>query len=463
MRQGFNTKPGARPINYKNMLLDTLATANKTTEVTIHPITRNQFELPTPPKFSKKNPLKISFHVGKEYIRRFTYQETNQKKSIIKYYFNPLLSEYKGRLISDEINPRSHGEDCLKSAVAKAIEQTLIDNPSDFFLANRGITIIASEVKINETTGAVELLFDSETSQGLADGATTDAVIAKIQTLTPDLPNLTQARVNLEVFLHLEDRDRIASLVGGRNTSRQVRQWSLADFAGKFDWLKDILESPTSAFRNKVGYEENAGLDLTILDVLSLLTLFHEEFNNSDRSPAIAYAAKGRLDTRLNDDKLLEGYKKLTPIVPEILTLHDYIYTSFEQKYDEAFKGKSKLGKRTGIESRKQDEGYVLPLTGNEANYIIASSYIYPLLGAMRALVRYKKNQEAAWRSSPFRFFDMYGATLIKALIEQIEDSGATGNPNLAAKRKTTYDALFNLAQAKLFQPTEEEIENRKK
>lgn len=409
---------------------------------------RKKFVLPEPPEITKKNPLKLIFHVGEQYLRKVQIKDDGQKKPIVKYFMSPLLSEWRGRMVPDRVNPRSHGPDCLTSHVAKEIEKTIHDKPEDFLHANRGLTILADELKFDKDTGNVELILTDPEMHGIADGATTDAVIAKVQAQDEESQNLQHARVNLEVVLNLEDRDRIASLVAGRNTSRQVRQWSLADFSGKFDWLKDILEN-NNQFKGKIGYEENAGKDVTVLDVLSILTLFHPEFNDPDKSLAIAYANKGRLNTRLDDPELLAGYHSLKPIIAEILNLHDYIYVHFETKYDEAFKGKSKLGKRNGVDSRKQGEPFELPLTGAESNYVISSSYIFPLLGAFRALVQFsRKDGTAKWRRNAFNFFDEHGAALIRGLIEQIDEFVS---PNAAAKKKTTYSTLYNLAQAKLF------------
>jgi len=36
----------------------------------------------------------------------------------------------------------------------------------------------------------------------------------------------------------------------------KVTPWSMSDFKGSFNWIRDILEAPTSPFRDKVGMKK---------------------------------------------------------------------------------------------------------------------------------------------------------------------------------------------------------------
>jgi hypothetical protein len=447
----------------------------KVEETAIEPKPRKERPpvIPTPRSegVSGRKPIVMRFHVGKEFIRKFEIpQLDSRKKSTVVYHMYPLLSEWIGRTAPDGVNPRSHDPECLKSPVAKQIEQTILEKPEDFFLANRGSTLIADSVFFDGKTGDVEVCIIDPENQGLADGATTDAVIAKVQTQLareflenreasyiqlldvkggkiPEI--LKNGRVHLEVIENLDDRDRIANLVQGRNTSRQVRGWSMADFKGVFDWIKDILENDDE-FKNKVGYEENSPKDVSILDIISLITLFHPEFDEkdeagTDKAPTVAYANKGRMDSRLLDPELLKGYKNLIPVIQDTLRLHDYIYVNFEKAYDQAYKGKSRLGRRRGIESRLHDKPLILPLTGLPASYVIPSGFMFPLVAAFRALISHKGQKGCHWRLDPFEFWDKYGKVLVAELMEQIDAQG--GNPNVAGKRKLVYTALYSKAR----------------
>ena len=65
--------------------------------------------------------------------------------------------------------------------MAKAIEHTLRNEPEDFWLANRGGFLLADKVKFDPDRGQVEISLTDPEIHGLADGATTNAVIAKVQ------------------------------------------------------------------------------------------------------------------------------------------------------------------------------------------------------------------------------------------------------------------------------------------
>jgi hypothetical protein len=139
--------------------------------------------------------------------------------------------------------------------------------------------------------------------------------------------------------------------VQGRNTSRQVKSWTIADFKGSFDWIKDILDARDSEFRGMIGYEENAAASVNILEVLAILTLFHPMYDSKGKAPTIAYSSKGRMDQRLTDENAAPGYRLLAPILKDILRLHDHVYSTFHEKYSEAVPG-GKLGRRGKTENR---------------------------------------------------------------------------------------------------------------
>jgi len=401
---------------------------------------------------STENPIRIAFPVDKESIRKFVIHD--EGREIVIYHVYPRLSDCPGRKLPDDVNPRSHDEEALKSSVARGIETTILESPEDFFLANRGVTILAQDLRYDPQKGAVEITVADPSLQGVADGATTDAVLAKVQrdiaagaAKNESLPDglgmdwLKRGRIHLEVIVGLNDKERIDRMVLGRNTSRQVKPWSMSDFRGAFDWIREILEQSSCDLKGKVGYEENAGKPTTILDVLSILTLFHREFDDKRKAPTVAYSSKGRMDARLNDEKLQPGYKALAPIVVDILKLHDHVYAGFEKAYKDAKEGRAKLGRRAGIEQKK----HRLPLTSTEVNYVIPSGLIFPLLASLRALVGYNASGEAYWKTSPTRFFDKYGAELVGTLIEQLDMLG--GNPQTAGKKKPVYTALHDRAR----------------
>ncbi|MEX2286160.1 MAG: AIPR family protein [Planctomycetaceae bacterium] len=403
----------------------------------------------------------IRFAIDKDHYRRIEVEP-----GVIICHLYPTLTSWVGREAPDDVNPRSHEEQALSGSVPKAIEQTIRENPEDFYLANRGETILAQSVSFDPEKQAVEIVLTDHSGDaarhGVADGGTTDGVIARVQkeiaeacgveyrSLTADqIPGyLRNARVHLEVIVGLEDRERIERLVQGRNTSRQVKPWTIADFRGSFDWIKEILDGGDSPFRGKIGYEENAGAPVNILEVLAILTLFHPMYDSKGKAPTIAYSSKGRMDKRLTDENAAPGYRALGSILKDILNLHDYIYANFHAKYREAVPG-GRLGRRGKSDDRVFPKSpKTLPLSGLETQYQVPTGVLYPLLSSLRALVRYPKEDEkngATWRMDPFAFFDKNGAELMENLISQLEV--LQNNPQTMGKTKTVYTALHDRAR----------------
>jgi hypothetical protein len=399
----------------------------------------------------------VKFRIGKDHLRKF---EFPNGENIVIYHLYPTLAEWVGKAIPDDVNPRSHDLEMIHSSVANDIRETIRSRPEDFFLANRGATVIAESLRFDPVRGEVEIAISDPDIHGLADGATSDAVVEQVQRevatgrkfsdlVFEEVPEyLKRARFHVEVIVGLTTKERIGMLARGRNTSRQVKSWSLADFQGAFDWIRDILESPHSELKGRIGYEENAGREVTVLDVLSLMTLSSREWDDKGaglkrKAPTVAYSSKGRMDTRLQDETLAQHYRALAPILEDILKLHDYVYARFEDAYKDAMGG-GKLGRRRGVESRP-DNPVVLPLTGARSNYDIPNGYTFPLLASFRALVEYDDKGQAGWKSNPFRFFDDYGPELVQVLIEQIDNLG--GIPHLAGKSRAVYTSLHDRAK----------------
>ena len=223
---------------------------------------QSQIEVAAPVESAK--PKTIKFRVGKDHLRRF---EFPNGENITIYHLYPTLAEWMGKEIPDDVNPRSHDLDMVKSGVAKEIRRTLEEAPGDFFLANRGATVIAESLRFDPARSEVEIVIADPDIHGLADGATSDAVIALVQQAAADgrsfkaltheeIPaHLKEARFHVEVIVGITGREKIGIIARGRNTSRQVKSWSLADFKGAFDWISNILEK-SPAFAGRIGYEE---------------------------------------------------------------------------------------------------------------------------------------------------------------------------------------------------------------
>jgi hypothetical protein len=400
--------------------------------------------------------------LSKDHIRKMEVYDNGRSYTVFRIM--PFVRDWPAEKVPDGANPRSHEEECLRSSVAKAIKRTLLDTPNDFQLANRGGCLLADSLKFDAEREQITIVLSDPDVHGMADGATSNKVIAEVQAealTTKDveeradiLDSLRQARFNVEVVVGLTDHDRIMNLVRGRNTSIQVRPWSLSDFDHRFDWIKEIIDRKGGSFKDKVGWEENAGKDITVLDIIGIMTLFHPVFDDpaekKRRSPTMAFSSKGSNDKRIVDPKLEVGFRLLGNVLEDILDLHDYVYVNFHQVYEtfcREYRGQQIARLATKKKKGFEKKDTVLPLTGAVSEYRIDKGIIFPLLASLRCLLDFE-NGTARWITDPKKFFDEYGSDLMALLFEQYEL--CNHDPAKLGKSRSVYSVLHNEVRQKL-------------
>ena len=421
-------------------------------------------------------PHEFRIPASQEYTRNI--KDPNQIKGLESEGISTIHSLVKIRdfpsgLIPDKINPRSHEDIKMATKVPQAISETLTSDPDHFHLLNRGCLIVAKDAWYDNQTRMLHFVIESEDDHGMVDGATTDRVIStlKRQVSKADFQTLRDDEVPehfRRAFLHLEiisgpiDQDLRIMLADARNTSLQVKEFSLADLGGGFDWLKEIIEK--SEFHGKIRFRENEPKPVDIRTILALLTLFHPRWLELDRDPIVAYTGKGAVLDIYQDNTTNEGYRKLAPVVIDILKLYEDIQIKFQKAYNVAYGAngaKAKMGKRTEV--RHIDNlarAKVLPLTGQKTQNVLADGWIYPVLGSLRMLLEWPKNERTPvrWITDPFKFFDNNGHVLIYSLVERSAELGR--NPNATGKSKGVWIELRGIVENKVLKEKLHKLEN---
>ncbi len=356
-----------------------------------------------------------------------------------KFYVNVNVKDIPLEM-SLEYNPRNAD---TESRVSKNISESLLSESNNFNLLNRGLTVIADEAKIDGRRHCLELK-----NPILIDGGHTWAVIKKfiIPTLQMEKkPGFTDAFVEMKVLTNINS-DLAIELAESLNTSAQVKDVSLENLKGSFDWLKDAIKD--TPFHDKVSYKENELGEIDVRKIISILTLFHPNFVADE--PVIAYSSVQKCLSMWKDPEAQEGYQKLRPILVDILEFFDYVQLKFEDNYKKAggfnavnphYTPKSsavKMGKI--VEIKSVDEGFTLPFLRDTCYYKYPMGWIYPLVGSFKPLISFK-GSGAKWRMSPFDFYNEHGKNSISALLSTIKDLGRN-NPNYAGKNRLLYSKL---------------------
>ena len=208
-------------------------------------------------------------------------------------------------------------------------------------------------------------------------------------------------------------------------TGNAGKEYTLDDFKGEFDELKELLSS--EPFSEDIGYTENAFREYDVLDLIQRLTLFCTALypNTGDSQPIIAYRSKAKCLEQFVNEK--SKYLAMRPIISACFKLPDKIAVLLPE-----VSGSEKFGRFTF--ARRQNPEPTASLKGEarhrdvenwNSEYAISEAVIYPLTASLRVLVRSKSDGTIlGWRQDPVRFFKKNGRSLFKSVRRYYDDAG---------------------------------------
>jgi hypothetical protein len=213
---------------------------------------------------------------------------------------------------------------------------------------------------------------------------------------------LEQAQyVRVEILEGFGPED-IADLVRARNTSNAVRDQSLMELGGSFDLLKASLSK--TRYAKKVAYSEYEYMEdgsgepkpIDVRDVIAILMVFDKDHFDEKTHPINSYRSKEACLKHFKANQA--SFKKIYPIAPDILALYDEIHIQLPKLYNAQ---PGKFGNLTGVATIKSGKPKPqLAFSGKEADYGVPEGFVFPMLGAFRALVE-EKNGVYTWSKDP--------------------------------------------------------------
>lgn len=322
--------------------------------------------------------------------------------------------------ISKAPNPRVQNTDRQLYRTVRASLESADD--LSFHLKNKGITILARRVEYGEDKKTAGVYIGE--GDGIVDGGHTYEIVREAQSAgtCPD-----GQYVKFEVLVGVP-RSMAADITGGLNTAIQVDDASLMNLEGRFEWVKDILKN--TGFGSRIAYRQNEEGAYDIREILGLMTLFNVNKFPYPQHPKEAYVSKAKCLDLYRDDP--ESFKMLTPILVDILELHDYVHLKSRERYNEAEGGRAKGMK--GVYATKKRGVYEYVFTGQEADYTLYDGALYPMLGALRFLVEQKAGEPVySWKLPSFEdvkaFFDEVAPDLVKITYQTSLVYGRKPNP----------------------------------
>lgn len=309
-----------------------------------------------------------------------------------------------------------------------------------FHLKNIGIQLNAESVK--KLTGErYEINLPDEERHGVLNGGhTLELIVRRIKDGT--IPK--SQFIKVEVRTGVPD-EWLSEVAGGLNTALQVEDMSLDDLAGAFNWIKDALTG--EPYFEKIAWSENDAGEYDARDIVSLLTCFHIGLYPNDGSshPVEAYEKKSkaldqfRKDFELNDG---ESFKKLRPLLKDILKLHDTIQSEFPQIHNQ---NGGKAGNLNIVDRKSEGSAkdFEFIFTRKSAVMRLQTGPLYPLLAAFRWMVDETPEGDYQWRggfkSVQKRWRDT-APELVRKTVERSKELG--GNANAIGKSRTHWEAL---------------------
>ena len=113
-----------------------------------------------------------------------------------------------------------------KSIPYKEMVKTLETDASRFFLQNSGISVIATDVKVNKHEKTVKLHFEPNT--GIVNGGHTQLAVIDVK----EKRDVAQAKIKLEIIKYKFTPQELAVIAASRNTASNVKPYSTAEKKG---------------------------------------------------------------------------------------------------------------------------------------------------------------------------------------------------------------------------------------
>lgn len=299
----------------------------------------------------------------------------------------------------------------------KSVEET----PELFHLKNRGITYICEKFQYdNQSRNLIISIpnvpksrLDEETSQrfGIADGGHTFKVVEDV---SRDLETYQQLEEWAEPFVRVHFMASQADMgidevVEALNTSVQVKRFTLEEYRGKFDGLKEALIESNFDISH-VAFRENEDKPWQVTEIVQRLACFLKD-RWKITPPSSMYRSKEKaLQLFIGDD--VGEFKKLYPIIRDVVTFPEFIQSSLSENIE----GR-RLGKVKGV--KKQSKQFRRECTDYLSLYRMDAAIVLPMAAAFRTLLVIR-GDHYQWRVNPYEVFKHCADDLYEVLLGRI-------------------------------------------
>ncbi|HLF72245.1 MAG TPA: AIPR family protein [Dehalococcoidia bacterium] len=347
------------------------------------------------------------------------------------------------------------------SAVTKEISRSLATWDGTFHLLNRGITISAQAADYDNQTKLLTLVVPDEDRYGILDGGhTTHSIETVIQAGRPEGLELRPQFVRLEILIGAEDY--LGDIARARNTSMQVKLFSLKNKAGEFQWLK----SAVSPYDSKIRWSENDPQEFPVLELIQILAACNALQFGPNNHPIEAYKNSGKCLDYLLEPTDRYGYRRLAPVAKDVWKLYDtirYKWWDFYNKPHPVTGKPGRAGRLAEVRERKRRKAslmqYVtLHVQGDPAagDKHVEKGLAFPALAGFRLLLEEGPDGNLRWKTDPFAFFEKYGVLLVRTVMDASDSRD--NNPHIVGRDATVYDLVYRTIESELTKVENEQL-----
>jgi hypothetical protein len=323
--------------------------------------------------------------------------------------------------------------------VYKDVQSSLLDvdcTPGTFHLKNSGITVVARDVrKVDDDEYEIKL----GSGHGIINGALTYRLICDALR-DPDLDIPKQQFVKIEVLTRVPD-EWIGEISSGLNTSMQGQAESLAALGDALAWLRSDLKN--EPYFDSIAWTENERGDCNVQDILCALTCFNTVSypNTGSVHPVATYEKKSVVLSSFAEDYKTNGgrsYRRLRPIIKDILTLHDTIQLEFPKLCENVEQDAPEL-----VEHAKKSP-YEFAFLQARSTERLARGALYPILAAYRWMVEDDPDADTVrWRGGFDNVVKRWRDTGARLIAQTVDKSREVGhNPDAIGKSPSHWGAL---------------------
>ncbi len=300
----------------------------------------------------------------------------------------------------------------------KAMIETVKNAPETFHVKNRGITYFCDRFQYDNGKKVLHVTLpqvideDDEPKFGIADGGHTYEVIretvAKLSEYeAQDAWNLPYVRIHFIAGA----RNFAASeedIVEALNTSSQVQQFTLEEYAGEFEELKEAL-SKAGFDISHIAFRENEDKEWNVLEIIQRMACFLKDRWQLS-TPASMYKSKGKaLDLYINADTRKE-FRHLYEVINDVVTLPEFIQSTLSKGDLVPLRSLGKLRPVTPLK-----KAWRRPGTSYETSHRMDMAALLPMASAFRELL-VLKGDRYAWRVHPHEVFRRCATSLYNVL-----------------------------------------------